>query len=74
MDRKKQVAEQLAKSLDNIACGHNFSSAILHAAHDLKSTTDLEKLMIRRWLIGTEYSTDHIDLQQLANKIRNMSC
>lgn len=66
----KKPASQLATMLDDIARGERFSAAALHLAHELSATTEMEKLMIRRWLLGTEYATDHIHLQALANKLR----
>jgi len=61
---------ELARQLDEIAQGHNYSALALGAAAAL-ATTDAERDMLGRWKLGAAVQpADGLALQELANRIR----
>jgi len=61
---------KLADQLDSIALGNSYSANALYEAMQHPCVTSNDSQVISRYIWGTETSTDHIALQQIAIYIR----
>ena len=64
--------KQIAHELERTALNDGFFGNALYVAKDIPSLTREEKAVLIRYSVGMARSTDHIALQQLAIKIRNL--
>ena len=64
--------KQIAHDLERTALNDGFFGQALYAARDIPSVTREEKAVLIRYSVGMARDTDHIALQQLAIKIRNL--
>lgn len=62
---------KLASKLDKIAMGEVYHEGTLREASQYKFLSTDQKSCLERWLNGEPNSTDHIQLQEIANLIRN---
>jgi len=60
---------QIAKKLIETALGRAYYGDALNAAKAIPILTDEERWVIQRYLEGTQCSTDHVELQQIAYRI-----
>ena len=61
----------LADKLDDIALGKQWSESTLVESLDLSFLNQLDKVVITRYINGSQINMDHIRLQDVAIKIRN---
>ena len=61
----------LADKLDDIALGKQWSESTLVESLDLSFLNQLDKVVITRYINGSQINMDHIRLQDIAIKIRN---
>lgn len=61
---------KLSDQLDAIALGNSYSSQALFDAMNHPCVTSNDSQILSRYIWGTETSTDHIELQQIAIYIR----
>lgn len=63
----------IAAELKKTALGEAYYGNALYVAQDIPGLTDGERECIGRWLTGAQRSTDHIRLQDIANKVATSS-
>lgn len=61
---------KLADTLDKIALGESYSASVLMQAIEHPAVTANDTQVLSRYMWGTELSTDHAALQQIAIYIR----
>lgn len=61
---------KLANDLDKIALGESYSASVLMQAIEHPAVTANDTQVLSRYIWGTESSTDHLALQQIAIYIR----
>lgn len=66
--QNNQIA--IAAELDAIALNNGFSGNALRVAKDIPGVNDADRAVLDRFATGLERTTDHIRLQDLANRIR----
>ena len=64
--------KQIAHELERTALNDGFFGQALYAARDIQEVTRDDKAVLIRYSVGMARATDHIALQQLAIKIRNL--
>lgn len=62
--------KELAEILDHIAMGDFYNGKALFFAESFDCITHNDLACLRRFAHGTERSTDHVQLQTIANEIR----
>lgn len=60
---------QIARELTDTALGNAYFGNALYVAQDIPGLTTHERLVIKRWLDGSQRGTDWRELQMIANKI-----
>jgi len=73
MRNKKYSPTKIASELIATALGEAYYGNALYVAMDFPVLTADDKSVIRRWLNGKPWNTDHINLQQIALKICDCS-
>jgi hypothetical protein len=68
--KEKYTAKQIAKELEKTASGQAYYGNALYVSLDFPFLTLEEKHVLKRYLKGMQKGTDHITLQDIANKIR----
>lgn len=63
--------ESIASGLDDIASGRKWDGEALQLAHESQKINFYDKFVIRRYQHGTNRGTDHMKLQDVANKMRS---
>lgn len=65
----KYDTQQIAKELTDTALGRAYYGSALLAAKDMPLLTDEERQVVLRYLDGAQRGTDHVALQDIANRI-----
>lgn len=59
----------IAAELKKTALGEAYYGNALYVAQDIPGLTNAERECIVRWLTGSQRGTDHVRLQDIANKV-----
>lgn len=60
----------IAHQLDETALGHAHHGNALRVAKDFTCLNSIDRLCLDAWATGKHHGTDHIRLQEIANKVR----
>lgn len=65
--------KQIARQLERTALGDGFYGQALATAKNFDFLNDADRAVIDRYASGEQRGTDHVQLQDVANKIRQSS-
>lgn len=63
---------RIAWEIDQTALGNSFFGNALHVAKDVIGLSDEQKELLTRFAHGTQQGTDHVGLQSVANRLREI--